>query len=174
MAAGLAGPIAAPLAFVRLRRIDAQLHVAGEDVVLLQRVPMLRPLPLAAITRLGAEATHDSAGAGSVVISEGTFGTDFYVVAAGSAAVLVDGAVVGQLGPADCFGEIAALRGVRRTSTVRADTDLRLLRFSAPHFVRAVSGYSPSTAASAVLVAERLGRAISSTVVSPRAPEEQR
>jgi CRP-like cAMP-binding protein len=163
VAAGLLGPLAALLAFVRLRNLDARLQVAGDTVSVMQRVAMLTPLPLATITQLAAHASNETASPGSVVIQEGTAGDDFYVIADGRAEVTVDGAPVGRLGPADCFGEIAALTGRRRTSTVRADTPMSLLRLSGLHFVRAVTGYAPSHAAASTLLDERLARAVSST-----------
>jgi len=83
--------------------------------------------------------------------------------------VLVDGDSVRDLGSTDCFGEIAALTGRRRTSTVRAHTELRLLRFEGPHFLRAVTGYTPSHAAASTLVQERLAHAASSAAMSEAA-----
>ena len=77
--------------------------------------------------------------------------------------MLVNGTRLQILGPADCFGEIAALTGSRRTGTVRADTELRLLRFTRDHFVRAVTHYAPSHAAATTLVQERLADAAAST-----------
>jgi CRP-like cAMP-binding protein len=138
---------------------------AGDAVALLQRVAMLAPLPLATITQLAAKASNEKASPGTVVIEEGTAGDDFYVIADGRAEILVDGAAIRYLGPADCFGEIAALTGRRRTSTVRADSELELLRFDAPHFVRAVTGYTPSNNAASTLVRERLANTASSTAM---------
>lgn len=159
IAAGLLGPLAALLALARLRRLDARLRVAADTVSFMQRVPMLEPLPLATITQLAANASTETAAPGSVVIREGTVGDEFYVIAGGRAEVTVHDAPVGRLGPADCFGEIAALTGRRRTSTVRADTPLTLLRLSGVHFARAVTGYATSRAAASTLVDQRLARA---------------
>jgi cyclic nucleotide-binding protein len=165
IAAGLLAPVGTLLALSRLRALDTRLQTAGDTVAFLQRVAMLAPLPLATITQLAATAADETALPGSAVIQEGTVGDDFYVIAAGQAEVLTDGASVRHLGPADCFGEIAALTGRHRTSTVRANTELHLLRFHGPHFVRAVTGYSPSDTAASALVDERLAHAASSTVI---------
>ena len=165
LASGLIAPVGAALAVPKLRRLDARMHIASGTVALLQRVEMLAPLPLATITQLAAKATDLVCPVRTVVIQEGTVGDDFYVIAAGRAQVLVDGRPVRNLGPADCFGEIAALTGGLRTSTVRAETDLRLLRFTGPHFLRAVTGYAPSNAAAMTLVQGRLADAVSSTAV---------
>ena len=70
--------------------------------------------------------TAHRAKAGSDVIRQGEPGDTFYIVVSGRLAALIDGTVVGELGPADSFGEIALLRATERTATVRAieDSDL--------------------------------------------------
>ncbi|MBV9193636.1 MAG: MFS transporter [Solirubrobacterales bacterium] len=171
VAAGLICPVAALLALPRLRRIDAKVHVAGEVVALLQRVAMLRPLPLATISRLAGEASPEHVDAGATVIEEGTRGDDFYVIMEGEAGVSVDGEDVWHLGSADCFGEIAGLTGSRRTSTVRAETNLELLRFKGPQFVRTVTGYGSSNTAALTLIDERLERGVSDAARTKSAPE---
>jgi CRP-like cAMP-binding protein len=168
--AGLVGPIAALIALPGLRALDAQMRVAGDKVLLLQRVGMLAPLPLATITQLAAHATNEVAMPGTIVVREASCGDDFYVIVDGRAEVLVDSAQVRELGPTECFGEIAALTGSRRTSTVRARTSLTMLRFAGPHFIRAVSGYTPSGAAASSLIQERLQYAVSSAAASPPSP----
>ena len=174
IAAGLLAPVGTLLALSRLRALDARLQTAGDTVAFLQRVAMLAPLPMATITQLVAKASNETALPGTVVIQEGTAGHDFYVIAEGQAEVLVDGASVRHLGPADCFGEIAALTGRRRSSTVRANTELHLLRFQGPHFVRAVTGYTPSSTAASALVEDRLAHAVSSIVVGEDAAPHAR
>ena len=169
IAAGLLTPLGTLLALSRLRALDARMRTAGDAVAFLQRVAMLAPLPLATITQLVAGASNERALPGTLVIQEGTTGDDFYVIADGRAEVLVDGVSVRYLGRADCFGEIAALTGRRRTATVRANTELRLLRFQRPQFMRAVTGYTPSDTAASTLLQERLAHAASSAVVGEAA-----
>jgi MFS family permease len=171
VAAGLVAPVGAFLAFARLRRLDAKVSEAGDTVALMQRVEMLQPLPLATISRLAAESAHEHFEPGTTIVQEGTRGDDFYVIVAGHAEVSVHGARIYELGQADCFGEIASLTGSRRTSTVRAETMLELLRFTGPQFVRAVTGLAPSTAAAFTLVDERLARAVSDAARTASSPE---
>jgi hypothetical protein len=154
--AGLLAPTTALVALPGLRALDAKMRVAGDKVRLLQRVGMLAPLPLATITQLAARSTKELVPPETEVVREGSRGDDFYVIADGRAEVLVDGDKVCELGPADCFGEIAALTGSTRTATVRARTSLTVLRFSGPHFTQAVTGYTPSSTAASGLVQDRL------------------
>jgi CRP-like cAMP-binding protein len=147
------------------------MQVAGDTVALLQRVEMLAPLPLATITELAARSTEEVVPPAAVVVREGAREDDFYVIADGRAEVLADGTHVRDLGPADCFGEIAALTGGVRTSTVRALTSLTVLRFSGQHFIRAVTGYGPSDAAASSLMRDRLEHAVSSSAGGPGLPQ---
>ena len=53
------------------------------------------------------------------MIEEGERGDTFYVVVDGSLEVSSDGRLLRTIGPGDFFGEIALLRDVPRTATVR-------------------------------------------------------
>jgi CRP-like cAMP-binding protein len=64
---------------------------------------------------------------GRRIVLEGLRGSDFFLVVAGTAAVLVDGWRVATLGPGDFFGEIAVLGDGLRSASVRAETPLQCL-----------------------------------------------
>lgn len=64
---------------------------------------------------------------GHRIVLEGLRGSDFFLVVAGKAAVLVDGWRVATLGPGDFFGEIAILGDGLRSASVRAETPLHCL-----------------------------------------------
>jgi CRP-like cAMP-binding protein len=64
---------------------------------------------------------------GRRIVLEGLRGSDFFIVVAGSAAVLVDGWRVATLGAGDFFGEIAVLGDGLRSASVRAETPLHCL-----------------------------------------------
>jgi CRP-like cAMP-binding protein len=70
--------------------------------------------------------------------------------------VFVGDRAVGLLGPGDCFGEIAALGRGQRTASVRAESELELLRLTGEQLVLAVTGCTPSRSAATQLVNKRL------------------
>jgi CRP-like cAMP-binding protein len=67
------------------------------------------------------------AGAGSVIVSEGVGGDEFFVVVSGTARVLRRGRRVTDLGPGSSFGELALLDRGPRNATILAETDVELL-----------------------------------------------
>ena len=75
------------------------------------------------------------------VVRQGEPGDRFFAVAEGELAVTVDGhGRPVRLRVGDSFGEFALLRSVRRTATVAAVTDARLLSVQSEDFLAAVTG----------------------------------
>ena len=94
----------------------------------LKRVPLFACLSKRELKRLAQHFRERSLPRGSTPVREGTMsGVGFFVIADGEAAVSVDGSVVTILGPGDHFGEVALVSKAKRTATVTATTDLRLL-----------------------------------------------
>jgi MFS family permease len=157
LAVGLILPVLALLAWSRLVALDRSAPGPAAEVALIDRVPMLTPLSLAAKEHLAASLIPVSASAGDVVIREGDAGDRFYVVADGELEVLADG-LQRTAGPGDHFGEIALLRDVPRTATVRAVVDSTLYALGRSDFLAAVCGHSDVRAAGEEIAAERLAR----------------
>jgi MFS family permease len=144
VAIGVLCPLAAAAGWLRLRHLDQSIGVRDRDIELLQRVAMLTPLPLPAIEQLARGLQPVSVPAGNVVFKQGDVGDRFYVIESGNAEVIGDGRLVATLGPAEAFGEIALLRRVPRTATVRARSELRLQALASDHFLPVVTGFTPS------------------------------
>jgi MFS family permease len=139
-----------------LRRIDAEAVIAEEPLELLRRIEIFAQLPEPVLERLAAAATPISVAADGVVVSRGEVGNHFYAIAAGKAGVELDDGTTRELGPGDFFGEIALLRDVPRTATVRALEPLRLFALERDEFLTAVTGHAPTLATAETVVMSRL------------------
>jgi MFS family permease len=139
-----------------LRRIDAETVIAEEPLELLRRIEIFAQLPESVLERLAKGATAVSAAAGQAVVERGERGHHFYVIATGRAAVELEDSATRELGPGDFFGEIALLRDVPRTATVRALEPLQLYAVERDEFLHAVTGHAPTLAAAENVVTTRL------------------
>jgi MFS family permease len=139
-----------------LRRIDAEAVIAEEPLELLRRIEIFAQLPEPVLERLAAGATSVSVGADQVVVSRGEVGNHFYAIASGKAAVELEDGTTRELGPGDFFGEIALLRDVPRTATVRAIEPLRVYAIERDEFLAAVTGHAPTFASAESVVISRL------------------
>ena len=140
----------------RLAAIDASARVPSAPLELLRAIPLFASLPPPVLERLAASAAEVTAPPGAAVVEQSAPGDLFYVVSSGRAAVEIDGTRSGRLGPGDFFGEIALLRDVPRTATVRALDELRLYSLEGDVFVAAVTGHAQSREAAESVVAARL------------------
>jgi MFS family permease len=156
LAAGLFLPVLLVPLWPGLRRVDATAVIAEEPLALLRAIEMFAQLPEPVLERLAAEATSVTATAGQAVVSRGEAGDRFYVLAEGRATVEIDGREARELGPGDFFGEIALLRDVPRTATVRAVERLRLYALERDDFIAAVTGHAPTLEAAESVVTSRL------------------
>jgi hypothetical protein len=149
-----------PAAFLLLGRAilagDRLDPIRADELRLLRSVQMLAPLSGPILERIVASLTRVDVPVGGVVIREGEAGDRFYVVAAGRLEVEVHGHEVRELGPGDGFGEIALLRGLPRTATVRAVTQAVLLAIDSEPFLAAMTGQPRSRSIAAGLADQRL------------------
>ena len=156
IAAGAVLPILLVWLWPRLRRIDDEAVIAEEPLELLRRIAIFAELPEPVLERLASGATSVSVEAGQVIVSRGEAGRHFYTIASGRAAVELDDGTTRELGPGDFFGEIALLRDVPRTATVKAVEPLRIYAIERDEFIEAVTGHAPTLAAAENVVMSRL------------------
>jgi MFS family permease len=154
---GLLAPTLVALSWRRLRAIDASIVHRDDEVAVLNRVAIFRPLPMPAIDELALHVEHLHLTAGEEVFHQGDHGDRFYVIEDGEAEVIRDGRVIHVRGSGDGFGEIALLHDTTRTATIRARTPLRLSTLDRRHFISAVTDYRSSAREADTLVRERLG-----------------
>jgi MFS family permease len=153
---GLVAPALVAIAWRRLQAIDASVMRRDEEVEVLNKVGIFRPLPMPAIDNLALHVDHAHLAAGQEVFHQGDHGDRFYVIEDGEAEVIGDGRLIRTMGPGDGFGEIALLHDTLRTTTVRARTRLRLYTLQRLHFISAVSGYQSSAREADTLMVDRL------------------
>jgi hypothetical protein len=147
VAIGCVLPVVVAAYVVRLRAIDADIRVRSDRIELLRQVSTLRLLPIAAIEGLALNLRRVRLTAGCRVFEAGDPGDGFYIIETGKVAIVKQGRDVSRLGPGDSFGEIALLRSIPRTATVRVIEDAAFAVVSGPRFVAAVSGFSATSTA---------------------------
>jgi MFS family permease len=140
----------------RLATLDRSVAAPTDRLELLERVPMFAPLSLAAKDRLASALVPLSVPAGVDIIREGEPGDRFYMLVEGEADVFKDGEKTTARTSGDYFGEIALLRDVPRTATVRARSRLRLYALDRDPFLAAVTGHAAGRDAGEAVVEERL------------------
>ena len=142
---------------VPLVRLDDEAVDRTRELDLLRSIPIFAPLSAPVLESLASQLVLVEARAGETIIEQGDQGDRFYVIASGEVGVEVDGKVQATQGPGDYFGEIALLRDVPRTATVRAKTDVELDALERDDFLGAVVGHAGSAQAAESVVGARLG-----------------
>jgi hypothetical protein len=151
-------PIAAvTIAWPLIRNADRRALVHDRELQLLEGIPLFRPLQLTTKEELAARLTRATAEPGRAICTQGEVGDRFYVVRSGELEVTVDGLVSGRLEQGEGFGEIALLRDMPRTATVRAVSPVELAVLERREFVAAVTGHRESAAVADCMMVERLG-----------------
>jgi MFS family permease len=149
-------PVLTLVSYRRLVEIDKTVAPAPE-LELIERVPMFTPLSIAAKERVAANLVPLSARADEVVIRAGEVGDCFYIVEDGELDISAEGLHT-TAHQADYFGEIALLRDVPRTATVKALVETKLYSLQRDAFLAAVTGHAAAHAAGRAVAEERLAR----------------
>jgi MFS family permease len=155
--AGSLLPLVVIPAWPRLNAIDRAAEVPVERLELLRANPIFAPLPASTLEQLAHALEEVPASAGEEIVRQGEPGDRFYLIKQGGFDVYVDGDPVQSLEAGDSFGEIALLRNVPRTATVRARTEAVLYALDRRHFLAAVTGFGPSLSAAEGIIGMRQG-----------------
>ncbi len=155
LAVGGAYAVLAVLTVARCAELDRGEQVAARVRDLLHGVPFLTALPLPRLERLVRDARSVTVAADGSIIRAGEAGQEFFVVDTGEVQVVEYGRTQG---PGDGFGEIALLRDVPRTATVRALADTQLWAVSRATFLAAVGAVANARTLADDVVAEHLSR----------------
>jgi MFS family permease len=154
--AGLWLPVIALIGWRALRAVDAVAVVPADRLALLRSIPMFAPLPVPTIERLARSAVRIAVPAGALIIRQGDVGDRFYVLETGTVEISIDGRVLRTDGPGAYFGEIALLRDIPRTASVRAATGASLLVLDRAPFLEAVTGTAQARRTADTVVQQRL------------------
>jgi hypothetical protein len=159
IATGALLPVLTALFWRSLGHVEAGLKPPAETVELLRSVPIFSVLPEGVLEYLARTLTTVRRQAGEIVFHQGDPGDRYYLVGQGEVEVSVDGNLAARLGPGEGFGEIALLRDVPRTATVKANTDVTLHALDRDEFIGAVTGDPGSTEAADKVITTRLSSA---------------
>ncbi len=125
--------------------------LATGAVRVLENIPILSKMTLEQSVVLAKRIKVAEYKPGQIIFHMGETGENFYVIEVGEVEVLAPdmggqpSGVINRLGPNDFFGEIALLRAIPRTATIRAIKSTRLLAISREDFESVVQKY-PSIA----------------------------
>ena len=101
----------------------------------LQQVPFMSTVNRKQLQSLAETMSERDIEAGKDIVTQGSGGVAFFLILEGNATVIVDGEDRRQLGPGDHFGEIALIvPDAPRTSTVRAESDVKVAALTAWNF----------------------------------------
>jgi CRP-like cAMP-binding protein len=118
------------LSLTQLQRLEEVLGVR----IFLRGVPILADLARPLLDDLAARFQMVIYPAGELIVQEGEAGDRLYIVHTGTVEISVGGRIVRRLGPAGYFGEVALLRPVARTASVRACTSVSAYALDRPDF----------------------------------------
>ena len=156
VATGALLPLVALPLWHRIRRLDAP-TLDPRRVALLLGNPIFAPLPNAVLERIAGLLEPVDIASGEVLFREGDPGDRYFLIDDGRVRVEPTGQDVRILSPGDGFGEVALMRDVPRTATVRAEGGpVHLYALRGDEFVSAVTGHATSRAAADAVIASRL------------------
>jgi hypothetical protein len=161
-------PLFAALRWRALHEFETGASVDHRRYDLLRNNAIFQPLPVATLERLCHDMTPLEVDGGTEVITQGERGDRFYLIAAGEVAVFRDGVRCGGQRSGGSFGEIALIRDVPRTATVRATSPTRLFVLERDQFISAVTGFPRTRQLTDELIDSRLPHGSAATSEAAR------
>lgn len=139
-----------------LMTVDARATVPVVEIALLRRMRLFSRLAPPELEALARSLERTDVAAGTTVIREGDLGDSYYAIGGGRFEITRQGRSLGHRQRGDGVGEIALLRDVPRTATVRAATDGTLYALDRESFLTAVTGHAPTHEQAGRIIEERL------------------
>jgi hypothetical protein len=139
-----------------LMTVDARATVPVVEIALLRQLRLFARLAPPELEGLARSLERTDVAAGTTVIREGDVGDYYYAIGTGQFEITRQGRSLGLREHGDGVGEIALLRDVPRTATVKAHTDGTLYALDRESFLTAVTGHAPTHEQAGLIVDERL------------------
>ena len=133
-------PVAVAVSARAVLKADDIALVPERQCQLLRGVAMFAPLPMSTIEELAGSLVPLTFAPGETLMREGDVGDRFLIIDSGTVEVEAEGTAVPTIGPGGYCGEIALLRRIPRTATIRSMTEVTAYGLSGPDFVAAVTG----------------------------------
>ena len=152
-------PVVTMATYRGLRRADDIALVPDRQLQLLRGVEMFSPLPITVIEELAGGLIPVEFAPGDALMRAGDSGDRFVLIDSGEVCVELEGVTVRTIGGGGYVGEIALLRGIPRTATVRAVTEIRAFELESASFVAAVTGDRDAALSADRVIAKRLSNA---------------
>jgi MFS family permease len=153
-------PIGVALTWFGLASMDRVALIPTRALELLRAVPLFAPLAPPQLESVARRARWMTVEPGQILIREGDTGDAYYVLESGELEFSHGETVLrGTTDHGYGFGEIALLRDVPRTATVRAVMPSVVLTLGRADFLEVVTGHPQAQAAASRIVADRSGPA---------------
>ena len=134
------------------------MRAMDQKVELLSKVPLLAGLSRKDLVQVAQISDEVDLPAGRVLMKQGSYGSEFFVIISGNVRVERDGQVLRELGPGDFLGELALLGNIARTATATCVDDGRFLVLGHREFHSLLSQYPDIQSTVLHAVAQRMAR----------------
>jgi len=156
-------PALALLTQRKLAAVDRGARIPEAQLAALRTVPFLALLPLQTNEYLAEHLERIEVNAGATLFSRGDPGDRFYILERGTLEIDLPEGIKVEEAPA-FVGEIALLRDIPRTATVRAASDAGLWALDRDEFLAAVTGHAHTRGHAELVVFARLDAASANAV----------
>ena len=134
------------------------MRAMDQKVELLSKVPLLAGLSRKDLEQVAQISDEVDLPAGRVLMKQGSYGSEFFVIISGNVRVERDGQVLRELGAGDFLGELALLGNIARTATATCVDDGRFLVLGHREFNSLLTQYPNIQSTVLHAVAQRMAR----------------
>jgi MFS family permease len=152
-------PVVAAVAVRGVLRADDVALVPEHQLRLLRGISMFACLSVSTIEQLAGSLVPLHFAPGDILMRAGDPGDRFILIDTGSVEVEQAGATIRTIGPGGHVGEVALLRRIPRTATVRAASETSAFGLDSPSFIAAVTGDREAVVSAERVVDARLANA---------------